>query len=95
MGRERRKGLVEPVAAALRDQDGGYSCRHSAFTLSADTALKPTACREVLDRLAAELAAFALGETAPDAEALVVREGVVEAFRTHFAAFADALGFTG
>ena len=48
-----------------------------------------------LDGFAAEAATLALGEPAPDAEALVVGERVVEALGTDFAALADALGLAG
>ena len=47
------------------------------------------------DDAAFEAAALALGQTAPDAEALVMRQGVVEALVTDLATQADLLGLTG
>src|ERR1700754_4009329 len=47
------------------------------------------------DDAALEAAALALGETAPDAEALVVRQGVLEALATHLAPQADFLCLAG
>ncbi len=44
---------------------------------------------------AAQAAALPLGEAAPDAEALVVRQRVLQALGTHLAARADALGLAG
>ena len=44
---------------------------------------------------ALEPASFALGQPAPDAEALVVLEGVLEALAAHLAADADLLGLAG
>ena len=46
-------------------------------------------------RDALEAAALPLGESAPDAEALVVRQRVLQALGTHLAARADALGLAG
>src|ERR1700722_14819974 len=47
------------------------------------------------DDAAFEAAALTLGQTAPDAEALVVCQGVVEALVTDLATQADLLGLTG
>src|ERR1700733_3269136 len=47
------------------------------------------------DDAAFETAALTLGQTAPDAEALIVREGVIEALMTHLAPQADLLGLAG
>src|SRR5690554_5210528 len=44
-----------------------------------------------LNGLLAQLAAFALGETAPDAEPLVIGERVLEALGAYFAGCADLL----
>src|SRR5699024_310531 len=47
------------------------------------------------DHPALELATLALGQTAPDPEALVVLEGVLQAFGAHLAGDAHLLGLTG
>lgn len=51
--------------------------------------------RCVLRRLLFQPSAFALGQAAPDAESLVVGEGVLEAFGADFAGEADLLGLAG
>src|SRR5580693_1096543 len=51
--------------------------------------------RRVLDRLALHPAPLALGQAAPDAEPLVVFEGVLQAFGPDLAAAADLLGLPG
>src|SRR4029079_12471784 len=47
------------------------------------------------DRALLELATLALGEAAPDAEALVVHQGVLEALAAYLACQADLLGLPG
>ena len=47
------------------------------------------------DRALLQLAALALAQAAPDAEPLVVRQGVLEALAAHVAADADLLGLAG
>src|SRR5690349_20589449 len=47
------------------------------------------------DRLLAQLAPLTLGQPAPDPEALVVRERVVQALGADLAAEADLLGLAG
>ena len=47
------------------------------------------------DYAALEAAALALGKTAPDAEALVMSQGVLQALVTHLATQADLLGLAG
>src|SRR6478752_6660610 len=44
------------------------------------------------DRALLQLAALSLGQTAPDAEPLVIGQGVLEALRPHLTAHADLLG---
>ena len=47
--------------------------------------------RELLGGSALEAAAFALGEAAPDAKSLVMREGIFQTFAPDFAREADSL----
>ena len=54
-----------------------------------------TAAHDASDDAALEAAALPLGEAAPDAEALVVGQRVLEALVAHLAAQADALGLAG
>ena len=48
-------------------------------------------CRELLGGSALEAAALALGEAAPDAKSLVMREGIFQTFAPDFAREADSL----
>ena len=100
----RREGVesaLKVVAAAAGDDDGGDSRIHRSQPKLGRCAVQRVE-RGAYSRRAgqsagalAQLAALALGEAAPDAEALVVRECVLEALGPHFARRADLLRVAG
>jgi hypothetical protein len=103
---EGREGPVEERRALVGDEDRGYSWLHDrgdptwcvvGIRRSRTARRKPGAAGGTAgsDRALAELAALALGEAAPDAEALVVLERVLEALAAHLARSADLLGVAG
>src|SRR5699024_8741593 len=59
------------------------------------TGVAGTIGRGRLDGALLQLASFPFGQPTPDAEALIVRQRVLQALGTHLAADADLLGLAG